>query len=66
MKEILCRQNTRSFLAKFLPASLLGVSDGYCQRALVDESVMIRSLWGTHNISENGRSAWDALCDTTP
>jgi hypothetical protein len=22
--------------------------------------------WGTHNISENGCSAWDALCDTTP
>jgi hypothetical protein len=29
------------FLANFLPASLLGISAGYCQRALVDESRLI-------------------------
>jgi len=55
-----------AFLAKFLPASLLGVSAGICQRALVDESGMIRTQMGTHNRSEIGRSAWDALYDTTP
>jgi hypothetical protein len=32
----------------------------------VDESGMIRTQMGTHNISENGRSAWDALYDTNP
>jgi hypothetical protein len=48
-----------------LPASLLGMSAGYCQRALVDESGMFRTQMGTHSGSENGRSAWDALCDTT-
>jgi hypothetical protein len=52
MKEILRRQNSRTFLAKFLPASLLGVSVGICKGALVDESGMIRTLMGTHNKSE--------------
>jgi hypothetical protein len=47
------------------PASLLGVFAGICQRALVDESGKIRTQMGTHNRSENGRIAWDALCDTT-
>jgi hypothetical protein len=65
MKEILRRQNSRPFLTKFLPGPLLGASVGYCQRALVDESRIIRTQMGTHNRSENGRSAWDALCDTT-
>jgi hypothetical protein len=37
MKEILCQQNLRPFLAKFLPASQLGVLGGYCQMVLVDE-----------------------------
>jgi hypothetical protein len=46
------------------PASLLGVCAGNCQRALVDESGMIRILMGMHNRSENGRSKWDALYDT--
>jgi hypothetical protein len=31
------------------PASLLGVSVGYCSTALVDESGMIRTQMGTHN-----------------
>jgi hypothetical protein len=35
MKEIIRRQNYRKFLAKLPPASLLGVSAGICQRALV-------------------------------
>jgi hypothetical protein len=37
-----------------------------CHRALVDESGKIRTQIGTHDRSENGRNAWDALCDTTP
>jgi hypothetical protein len=45
------------------PDSLLGVSAGICQRALVYESKMIRTQMGTHR-SENGRSAWDALYNT--
>jgi hypothetical protein len=45
---------------------LLGVSAGVCQRALLDESEMIGTLMRMHNRSENGRSAWDALYDTTP
>jgi hypothetical protein len=35
--------------------SLLGVSAGYCQRALVDKSGMITTQKGTRNRSENGR-----------
>jgi hypothetical protein len=48
------------------PDSLLGVSADICHRALVDESGMIRTQMGTHNRSEIGSSAWDALYDTTP
>jgi hypothetical protein len=33
----------KTFLVKSLPTSLLGVSVGICERALVDESVMIRN-----------------------
>jgi hypothetical protein len=36
------------------------------QRALVDGSGMIITQMGTHNRSENSRSAWDALYDTIP
>jgi hypothetical protein len=46
-----------------LPASLPDVCAGYFQRALADESGMITCQMGKHNGSENGRSAWDALCD---
>jgi hypothetical protein len=49
-----------------LPTSLQGVSTGYCQRALVDESGLIRAQVGMHNRSDCGRSVWDALYDTTP
>jgi hypothetical protein len=48
------------------PDSLLGVSAGICQRALLDESGMIRTHMGKHNRSENGHSVWDALYDTAP
>jgi hypothetical protein len=48
------------------PDLLLGVSASICQRALVDESGMIITQIGTYNISENGRSPWYALYDTTP
>jgi hypothetical protein len=44
----------------------IGVSAGICQRALVDESGMIRTQMVTHNRSGNGHSAWDVLYDTTP
>jgi hypothetical protein len=47
------------------PDSLLGVSAGICHRALVGESGMIRIQMAMHSISENGRSAWNALYDTT-
>jgi hypothetical protein len=47
------------------PASLPHVSSGYGQRAVVDESDMIKLQTGTQNISENGRSAWYALA-TSP
>jgi hypothetical protein len=51
---------------KFLPTSLLGVSAGIYQRALVDESGTIINQIATHNTLINGRSAWDALYDTIP
>jgi hypothetical protein len=46
-----CRLNSRTFLAKFLPASLMGVSAGYCQRALDGESVIITTQTEKHNRS---------------
>jgi hypothetical protein len=48
------------------PDSLLAVSSGVFRRALVDESGMIVTQVGTHNRSENDRSAWNALYNTTP
>jgi hypothetical protein len=42
------RLNSRTFLAKFLPASLLGVSASNCQRALVGDSGMIITQMGKH------------------
>jgi hypothetical protein len=39
----------------------------YCnQRALVDNSGVIRAQMGAHGISESGCSAWDTLYNTTP
>jgi hypothetical protein len=43
---------------------LLSISAGLCQRALLDESRMIRTQMETHNRSD-GHRAWDALYDTT-
>jgi hypothetical protein len=39
---------------------------GIGQTAQVGESVMIRTQMGTHSKSENFRSAWDTVYDTTP
>jgi hypothetical protein len=49
MKEILSQQKSWTFLAKLLLALLLDVSAGIFQRALVDESGMIRTQMGIHN-----------------
>jgi hypothetical protein len=53
MKEILRPQKSRPFLAKFISASLLGVSAGYCHRALMDESGMFRTQMETLNRLED-------------
>jgi hypothetical protein len=53
MTEILRQQNQRTFLAKFLLASPVGVSAGICQRTMADESGMIITQLGTHSRSEN-------------
>jgi hypothetical protein len=44
-------QQTECLLAKFLPASLLGVSVDFYQRAVVGESGMIKIHTGKHNRS---------------
>jgi hypothetical protein len=44
--EILRRQKLTDILTKFLPYSLVGVSSVIFQRALVDESGMIRTQMG--------------------
>jgi hypothetical protein len=46
------------------PALLIGVSAGYCQKALVDESGIIRTQTGYAQQISNGCIACDALCDT--
>jgi hypothetical protein len=55
MKEIFRWYNSRTFLAKFFPALLLGVSAGYRQRTLVDELGMIITHREAQQIG-NGRS----------
>jgi hypothetical protein len=49
MAEIFHRLNSRISLAKFLPASLLGVFVGIWRRALVDESGMIKIQMATYD-----------------
>jgi hypothetical protein len=49
MTEILRQQNERTFLAKFLPASLLGVTAYTCQGTLVGISEIIRTQIWTQN-----------------
>jgi hypothetical protein len=51
MKGDSYRLNSRIFLMEFLPALLLDVSTGYCQRALVSEAGKIRTQMGKHSIS---------------
>jgi hypothetical protein len=48
-KAILLRLNSRLFSRQVFPASLPGVSAGYCQRALADKSGMIITRMGKHN-----------------
>jgi hypothetical protein len=66
MKERTRQQNSRPFLAKIFPASLLGVSAGIYQEALVGELRMFRTQMGTHIRSENGRSCMGRLFGYRP
>jgi hypothetical protein len=61
----LVRKITNSY-RQVSPALLLHVSAGYCQRAVVGESETVINQTGKHQHTTNGRSVWDALCDTTP
>jgi hypothetical protein len=47
-------------------AMQIDVSADICHRALMYESGLIITQMGTHNRSENDRSAWDAFYDTAP
>jgi Ni,Fe-hydrogenase III small subunit len=51
-KKILRRQNHLAIYHQVSPASLINVSLCNCQRALVDESEMIRNPMGTRNVPE--------------
>jgi hypothetical protein len=62
MKEILVGK----MYGYFSTVSLLGVCAAICHKAMVDKSGIIRTQMGKHYSSETGRSAWDALYDTTP
>jgi hypothetical protein len=62
MTVILRQVNSRTFLVN--SALLLDVAGA--ARALVDEYIgEFRTHIGTHIRSDNGRSAWEALYDTT-
>jgi hypothetical protein len=52
---------TGTFLAKFLPALLLGAYAGTCQRAVVDESGIIISQMG-HTIHQKMVAVHGTLC----
>jgi hypothetical protein len=52
MKRDACRQKFTTISCQVSPASLLGVSGGYCQKALVDASGMTGTQMGTYNRSE--------------
>jgi hypothetical protein len=47
MKEILFRQNSTGICCQVSPALLPDISAGNCQRALMDESGIIRTQMGT-------------------
>jgi hypothetical protein len=51
MKEIFRRQNLIAISRQVSPASLLDISAGNFQRALMNESGSIRSQMGAHNRS---------------
>jgi hypothetical protein len=57
--------NSWTNLTTFGPTLILCVSAGICQTALVEESRTIKTQIGKQNRWENGRSAWEALYDTT-
>jgi len=61
MAEILRRQNLRTFLAKFLPASQLDGSLCY-----VREFLLIFLHWFPLNLFIYCCSTWDAFYNTTP
>jgi hypothetical protein len=65
MKEILRRQNLCTFLAKFLPSSLIGIFAIICQRALVDVSGMIKTQMGD-TIHQKMAVVHGTLCTITP
>jgi hypothetical protein len=48
----ICKQNSTIISRQVSPASLLVASAGNCQRALVEESEMIRAQIGTRHRSE--------------
>jgi hypothetical protein len=48
-ERMLRRQNSAAIISQVSPDSILGVSAGICQRALMDESGMIRTQVVTHN-----------------
>jgi hypothetical protein len=52
-------------LGKILPASLLGVFAGICDRALVDEWGMIRTQMGS-TVGQNMVAVYGALCTIPP
>jgi hypothetical protein len=52
MKAILRKQNSTVIYREVYPASILDVSAGNCQTALMYESVMIRDQMRTHDWSE--------------
>jgi hypothetical protein len=60
------RQNSRTFLAKFLTASILGVSAATRVRTLVDESGIILSQVRSTTDEKMVAVTWDTLQDTTP
>jgi hypothetical protein len=52
VEEVLRRQRSEAISRKVTFVSLLHISDGNFQRALVDKAGIITNKMGTHNISE--------------
>jgi hypothetical protein len=65
MKEILRSQNSSAISRQVSSASLLNISGGNYQRALVDDSGMIITQMGKHNRSEIVAVQW-TLCTIPP